>query len=418
MRSDQSNTGGIDLRIVSRLTFVLLLAIVQCNFQQKSKEDSYPPFVFEQGSSALDIPFRIVDDLIVISAKLNDSIIVDLFLDTGFGNDGILLFNTEIGKKLNLNYVTQMPLGGGGDEETKIANVAQGVSLSLEGIKFNNLQTLVVTEKEDFEDLPVDGIIGRTLFNCILEIDYDKGHINLYDPNLEISKDLGTEFNLSFTYGVPVVEGEVLIDKESIPVKLIVDTGAGLPFFLFTYSNTKIRIPGNCISAKNEGLSGIMSYKLGRVKYFKIGEFVFDNPLTAFLEENSMGTASVLGQNGFVGHQTLQKFNVVFDYSGNKMFLRPNNQYLREFEFNMAGLVLKTRPDGKIIVFDVVENSPAWQENIKPGDLITAIKDEDVSRLSFTEIYKLFSQEGEKTKLTLQRKSKQFDCLLTLKRII
>ena len=403
---------------MSRLTIVLLLAIIQCNSQQKSEEDNHTPFVFEQGSSALEIPFRIVDHQIVISAKLNDSIMVDLFLDTGFGNEGVLLFDPEIGKKLDLNYVTQIPLGGGGEEETKIASVAQGLSLSLKGIKFNNLQALVMMEKEHFKDLPVDGIIGRTLFNCILEIDYDNQHINLYAQNSEMSREHGEEFRLTFTYGIPVVEGEVLIEEERIPVKLIVDTGAGLPFFLFTHSDAKIKLPANCISAKNEGLSGIMSYKLGRVKYFKIGEFVFDNPLTAFLEENPMGTANVLGQNGFFGHQTLQKFDVVFDYSRNKMFLKPNKHYLREFDFNMAGLVLKTRPDGKIIVFDVVENSPAWQENIKPGDLITAINDEDVSRLSSTEIYQLFVQEGEKTKLTLQRELKQFDCMLILKRII
>lgn len=415
---DQDDIGEIDMKIMSRLTFILFLAVIQCNFQAKSKEDSHPQSVFEKGSSALHIPFRIVDDLIVISAKLNDSIIVDLFLDTGFGNEGILLFDPETGKKLGLKYITQIPLGGGGEEEAKIANLAQGVSLSLEGVKFNNLQTLVLAEKEHFKDLPADGIIGRTLFSCILEIDYDNQYINFYDRNFEISGDQGEEFRLTFTYGMPVVEGEVLIDEERIPVKLIVDSGAGLPFFLFTYSNTKIRIPGNYISTKNEGLSGIMSYKLGRVNYFKIGKFVFNKPLTAFLDEKSMGTADVLGQNGFFGHRTLQKFKVVFDYSGNKMFLKPNKRYLREFDFNMAGLVLKTSPEGKIIVFDVVENSPAWQENIRSGDLITAINDEAVSRLSFSEIHELFVQAGNKIKLTLQRERNQFDCIIVLRRII
>ena len=385
--------------------------------QQKAEVSSLPVH-FQKGNSASKIPFRIIDHQIVISARMNDSIMVDLFLDTGFGNKGVMLFDPELGEKMNLNYISQIPLGGGGNEEIKKANLATGISISLPGVVFNDLQALVVTDKKPFKDLPVDGVIGETLFDCVVEIDYDNNCLNLFDQNVQLYNDLGEEFILSFTYGIPVVKGEVSINKENIPVNLIVDTGAGLPFFLFTYSNDKIIPPVKNISARNEGLNGVMDYKLGRVSHFKVGKFLFNKTLTAFLDEKAMGSATALGQNGFFGHQTLQKFNVVFDYSRKRMFLKPNKNYSKEYEFNMAGLVLNTRPDGKLLIFDVVKDSPAWQEQIEPGDIITAINDKEVKKYNFNEIYDLFVQEGEKIKLTLERKSKIFDCTLFLKRII
>jgi hypothetical protein len=35
-----------------------------------------------------------------------------------------------------------------------------------------------------------------------------------------------------------------------------------------------------------------MDYKLGRVSYFKFGNFLFNNTLTAFLDEKAMGSAT------------------------------------------------------------------------------------------------------------------------------
>lgn len=385
---------------------------------QQGTQTSSAPVHFQKGNSALKIPFKIIDHQIVISARMNDSIMVDLFLDTGFGNKSVMLFDPELGEKMNLNYISQIPLGGGGNEEIKKANVAMDMSISLPGIEFNNLQALVVTDKKPFKHLPVDGVIGGTLFDCVVEIDYDNNCLNLFDQSVQLSNDLGEEFILSFTYGIPVVKGEVLINKENIPVNLIVDTGAGLPFFLFTYSNDKIIPPVKNISARNEGVNGVMDYKLGRVSYLKVGKSLFNNTLTAFLDEKAMGSATVLGQNGFFGHETLQKFNVVFDYSRKRMFLKPNKNYSKEYEFNMAGLVLNTRPDGKLLIFDVVKDSPAWQKQIEPGDIITAINDKEVKKYNFNEIYDLFVQDGKEIKLTLERKSKSFDCTLLLKRII
>jgi len=385
---------------------------------QQKTEISASPIHFQKGNSSLKIPFKIIDHQIVVSARINDSLMVSLFLDTGFGNKGVMLFDPEIGGKMNLNYISQIPLGGGGNEEIRNANVATDISITLPGVEFNHLQALVLTDKEPFKHLPVDGIIGGTLFDCVVEIDFDNNWLNLFDSNIQLPSDLGEEFILSFSYGIPVVEGEVLINEKNIPVKLIVDTGAGLPFFLFTYASDVFNPPVKNIFARNEGLNGVMDYKLGRVSRFKVGTFLFNNTLTAFLDEKAMGSATVLDQNGFIGHQTLQKFNVVFHYSQKRMFLKPNTQHAEEYEFNMAGLVLNTRRDGKLFIFDVVKDSPGWEQKIEPGDVISAINDKGVADYDFDKIYDLFIHDGHKIKLTLERNSRCFDRELLLKRII
>jgi len=374
---------------------------------------------FLKGDRALGIPFKIVDELIVVSAKLNDSTPVDLFLDTGFGSKGVVLFDPRLGRELGLNYVAKMNLGGGGNEGGETASVAVGASLSLPGVRIGNQQVIVMSGNGPFSDPVADGIVGGSLFDCVVEIDYDNRVLNLYKEVPQRVDESAERFDLSFTQGIPVVEAQVFLDgKETIPVKLIVDTGAGLPLFLFTYSNRMFRPPRTNIAARDEGLNGAMAYVAGRVPVLRLGKFMFRGIVTAFLDEKAMGSAVILGQNGFLGHETLQLFRVVFDYSKAHMFLRPNTRYGTDFDFNMAGLVLKTKRDGTIAVFDVVTNSPASQQGLKSGDLIVAINDRDIDSISADELCNLFVQQGKKVKLTVERDSQRLDFTLSLRQLI
>ena len=382
-------------------------------------ESATTPFVFLRGEEALGVPFRIVDGLIVFSALLNDSTPVDLFLDTGFGSKGIVLFDPEMGAKLGLQYVAEVSLGGGGSEGAPTARVATGAKLSLPGISFPRQQLLVMPGDQVFSDLAADGIVGGSLFDCVVEIDYDNSVLNLYK---EVPKSVvrsSERFALSFSQGIPVVEAEVgLSGKKTIPVKLLVETGAGLPLFLFTYSHPAISVPPHSITARSEGMNGTLTFSAGRVPRLKVGRFVFEDMVTAFMDENAMGTAVGLGQNGFLGHETLQMFNVVLDYPRAHMYLRPGKTYGKGYDLNMAGLVYKTNRDGTLDVFDVIHDSPAERAGMRAGDLIVAINGMNAISISPADVEALFVQEGKKVKLTVERDSKRIDFTLSLRRII
>ncbi|NUO79622.1 hypothetical protein HUU05_06070, partial [candidate division KSB1 bacterium] len=193
------------------LLVVVFLSISACGNshspQQSAEQVSAAASVrFTSGNSACRIPFQIVDELMIVPVTVNDSLQLNLIFDTGFGTEGAMLFDAEIGTTLGLKYVSQAVLGGGGGVDNKTANVAIGATLSLPGVIFSNQTLLVMTHKEAFKDWPVDGVIGRTLCNCLVEINYENSILNLYDGIVANPEDLGEEFQMKFSYGIPVVE--------------------------------------------------------------------------------------------------------------------------------------------------------------------------------------------------------------------
>jgi predicted metalloprotease with PDZ domain len=168
----------------------------------------------------------------------------------------------------------------------------------------------------------------------------------------------------------------------------------------------------------SEGLSGVMKGKLGRVAELHLGPYVLENVVAGFPDEDTMGHAIVLGQNGFVGNDVFKRFTVVFDYDGRRMFLKPNKRFTEPFEWNMAGLLFGMSRDGHLQVLEVMQASPGLEAGIRPGDIITAIDGRDVQNLDYEEIHRLLTREGEEVGFTITRDSRSFSLSLKLRRLI
>jgi hypothetical protein len=369
------------------------------------------------------IPFDVVDNYIVISVGIEDLIEEDMLLDTCMGFKGVLLLDREIGDGLGLEYSGQIPLGGGGTEGVRTADIASGITLSIDGIGFPNQQILVLRECEFASDWPVEAIIGATMFDYVVEIDFENLVIQLYSSVEDMPEPPGAEFDLTFTMGIPVIEAAVAVaDEDPLPVMLISDTGVSDPLLLFTYSHEEIDLPDRFIRGANgildEGLNGDVSGSISRIAELRIGPFIFEDVVAHFPDEGSMGTADMLGQNGFVGGGILRRFTVVFDYRGRRLFLRPNKHYPEPFEWNMAGLIMGINRDGHPQVRDIIPSSPAAAAGMHADDIIIAIDGKDTSKLHSDDISRVFRQEGKEINLTIRRGSQEVKRSLTLRRLI
>ena len=91
--------------------------------------------------AAVEIPFRIVDRHIMVDVTIDDTLEIEMILDTGMGFlRGAILLDPELGETLGLEYLTQIPLGGGGTEDPVSARVAVGSELSMPGVEFPGQQ--------------------------------------------------------------------------------------------------------------------------------------------------------------------------------------------------------------------------------------------------------------------------------------
>ena len=377
------------------------------------------PVRFRQGQCARAIPYSLVDDVPVVEAKLNGGVTVRLLLDTGFGSRAVLLFDPDLARQLNLKTASRIRLGGAGGQEPRTVDTGGVVELSLPGVSFSSVPTLVASEKRFFEDWPCDGIVGGTLFSdCLVEIDTASGHLSFCPRDTALPDNPGEPFDLTFSHGIPVVEGQATLGGQTMSVNLLVDSGAALPFILFSYSSPALKAPAETITFKGEGINGVASVQLGRIPSVRVGPYIIREALAGFMSAESMGAATNLGQHGFLGPQTLQKFHVLFDYPGKRMYLRPNVPPPAEWEFNMAGLALKTLPTKRVMVFDVVAGSPAARVQIQPGDLILTIDGKPVEGLSYLDVYGSFIREGKAVSLVIERGTQRMARQVVLKRLI
>jgi hypothetical protein len=114
-------------------------------------------------------------------------------------------------------------------ERPMTARVALGADISLPGVMFSRQQLLVVTDAAPYANYPARGIIGKTLFNCVMEIDYDAGVLHLYDSAAFTYGGSGEKLDFGFSQGIPVIDASVSIDGgKELPVKMLVDS-ANLP---------------------------------------------------------------------------------------------------------------------------------------------------------------------------------------------
>jgi len=376
-----------------------------------------------QETPLVEIPFTLVDDHIVLPVTINDSPEIDVLLDTGMPMKGLMLLDREAAKQLGLKYSGTVDLGGGGDSEMVTADVISGVTLAFAGFGFPAQSIFVLRDTDFADDWPADGVLGTTLFEHTVEIDFSASIIRLYRDIDDLPRDPGHEFDITFTMGIPVVEAGIAVDDDNLePVTLIADTGVNTPLLVFPYSGGDLVVPEDAVRTRtgvlSEGLTGDVYGELGRVSRLELGPYDFKDVVAGFPTRASMGHANVLGQNGFVGTGLFKHFAVVFDYSNESLYLDPNESYGERFEWNMAGLLMGINRDGFLQVKDVVEGTAGAREDIRADDIIVTVNDRDVRTLDNATIQRLFNEEGARLHLSVQRGSNRIKATLTLRRIL
>ena len=381
-----------------------------------------PNIRFHKGTSARGIPFSYEQMHIIVKVRVADALEIPMLLDTGFGFEGAILLDPAIGEKIGLDYLSEVPLGGGGGERPTTARVALGADLSLPGITFLQQQLLVVTDAAPYANYPARGIIGKTLFNCVMEIDYAAGVLHLYDSEAYKYGGSGEKFDLEFSHGVPVIDASVSIDNGgNLPIKMLVDTGAA-QLLLFTFSHKELREPRRIIKGSDKllskGFTGIVRGSTGRITRLRLGKHALEGVITSFPDEKSWGSAGVLGQNGMIGNDVLKRFFVVFDYPRQRMYLEPGRRFVDPFDWDMAGVITETTSEGTLEVIDVIVGSPAIESDIRPGDAIVAIDGRPVTRLTDDEVWNAFTRDGVRLNLAIDRGGERLEKTLVLRRMI
>jgi hypothetical protein len=373
------------------------------------------------GRHQVRVPFLSPRNLIIISARLNGQGPFNFLLDTGVASS--LLTNPQLADSLGLAHGTEYRLQGvGGADSGLRAYEAPNVRVGLPGIEAASTTWLVlnndVLDLSGYVGLPVQGIIGADLFRSFVVAIHPEQHELLLVAPGSFKVPHGRRWAslpLVFDHDKAYVTAEVqqlgaAPTTAPLPLRLLLDTGAGHALSLETTADHRLRLPAQRLRTDlGRGLSGIVSGSLGRVASVQLGRYQLPQVLTSFpdstqVHERLSGTERA--RHGSIGYEVLKRFTTIIDYPHSRLLLRPTATLREPFEHDMCGLdLLATGPSYRqYVVLRVAPNSPAASVGIAEGEELVAINLIPTQFFSITDLnHLLHSQNGRVLLLLLRR---------------
>lgn len=373
------------------------------------------------------IPFLLQANLILVPLVINNSDTLWFILDTGV--NAIILTDSVAINKLNMPLVREIKLQGIGEGHDVEAGITLGNTIKMGEMIGYKQNVLVIknnaVQLSEYVGVPIHGVWGFDLFDrFVVTIDFANQEIILQEPDSYSSKhEKGERFPISIEKSKPYFVGlQVESDKESKPLKLLIDTGANHALFLEKPDTSLLQMPDKIINTQlGRGLNGIIHGKLGRIKKMKVGSYEINNLIASF-PDTTLYKDLNSNRQGAIGCELLRRFKVTFNYREHYVLLKPFKKILKEaFEYNMSGmeLVATGKDYRSFIVDNIIEGSPAYQVGIKEGDLLIAINKTIAKEMLISDVYKMLQQgEGKTIELVLQRKGQLVVKRFTLERII
>ncbi len=279
------------------------------------------------------IPFRIMRNKVILPVRVNESRELDVILDTGMHYDGLLLYKKELRDAIGIDTFTEARVGGAGSGSAANAVVADSVSFSVGNVTCDD-QMIIVLQNDMFAGYPGDGVTGYSLFgHYAVEIDYDSMVITLHDPETLAIDESWHSIPVSFKQNkIPWVDAAIDVEgNERVPVSLYIDLASGEALELLTHDDMKFELPDGLEEYHlGQGLSGDITGHRGRISSLEIGPFSLQNVATAFAPAHVRSKQP--GADGVLGNNALRRFNVIFDYSNETLYLKPNRHYAEPFD--------------------------------------------------------------------------------------
>ena len=277
---------------------------------------------------------------------------------------------------------------------------------------------MLVLEKDYLElrnylGTEVHGILGYEVFSrFIVEIDYIKKVLILQLPEQFKAPRNFQELPIAVQDTKPYVYTEIEInDSTRLKAKLLMDTGASHGLILEPESDSKITVPEKHInSIIGRGLGGVITGKIGRIKSLEIGKYKITHVLANFPDANSyndtLKTSRHVFRNGALGGEILSRFDVIYNFPGEKVYFKKNSAFKKEFYFNLSGLTIKARGARlrKYEITDIRKNSAAEKADIKVGDVLLYVNGTSVDEFNLNQVNGfLNSKPGRRISFEIER---------------
>lgn len=362
----------------------------------------------------VSFPFELHNNLVVVPIVLNNKIPLKFILDTGVRTT--ILTEKAFSDILGLEYTKRYQIAGIGEEASVEAYITNNVSLTLPGVSGIGHAMLVLNEDylelRNYLGVDVHGILGYEIFSrFIVQIDYDQRILTLTTPEHFRHRKPFDKIPITVEDTKPYITAVVSYTPDQyVPVKLLIDTGASHGILLEKESSEEIYVPEkNITSELGRGIGGRLEGQIARLNYFHIGEHCWPNPIATFPKSNGILDSLKYGsvyRNGAIGGEILSRFEVIFDFPREYIYLKRGKEFKEEFNCNLSGLSVKAK-GSRLNTFEIVEireNSTGAEAGFKEGDIIVSINGLSVKNMTLNYVTNYLNlKENKKLKIEVQR---------------
>ena len=363
---------------------------------------------WELTESGREYPFSLDQEHIFMQGEVN-GVPVTILLDSGAG---ATVMDSSLAAELGLETTGSLPARGvAGTEEFSFARVGE---YSAAGATVRGQNLAVMPLADIFYPATghhIDLILGYDfLSRFVAKIDYGSETISLFDP-AEFSVDLFEGDILEATRSMSLLSINAVLE-DSIPVTLLLDTGAGGCIHLtgsFFEKHPDFLDGRPTFGTMVQGVGGVEDIEGFRVGSITLGDFRVPGGLCSSFE----GTEVFDAYDGIVGTGILSRFVLYLDYSRDQVLLEPSSLFTEGLPENLTGLGLEIAGD-HLLVGTVVIGSAADAAGILEGDTLVAVDGVEVGPEDLPGMRKMMpSTPGMEIVVTVVRKGDRHDLPLT-----
>lgn len=260
------------------------------------------------------LKYSTVDHLIILPVRINDSIHVNLILDTGCRN--ILLFGKRFQKLFSLEPNRTIEFSGMGSGKNVQGKLALTNRASIGMVEGENVPIVVISERKIFQRFDhIDGLIGYDIFTKFeVEIHPAQQLITFRSAFNNYVPEGYSRIPMRVIDSRPVFESHITFPNETLASDLLIDTGSTLGLLLKSSDKTKLNgyKPDDRLG---KGLNGLISGATTTAQTIKLDHYELTDVPAGIIHSPWYNYASI-------GMKVLKDYSIILNYAKSYACLR------------------------------------------------------------------------------------------------
>ena len=262
-----------------------------------------------------------------------------------------------------------------------------------------------------------DASIGMPVLNrFVVELDHESPAVRLHDPALFRYSGPGRTIPFTIEENYPFTAATLTLrDGQQVTARMVIDTGA---VGSIAYFSRSFALQNKLTERALASAPDTMGRTACRIERFALGALGINRPVV-----HHFGTPGFGGKtepDGMIAADFLRRFRVFLDYGRGRMILEPNRSYGEPAVFDASGLRVHRIPNAPntLRIYEVLAGTPAAEAGLRPDDLLAALDDTPVERMSAGMVQEALTREGRESSLLIQRGGEVFTIRLKLRRLL